>query len=69
MINDPLPRLDLATEMREQLLPHCRLCQGDVSIDPDGRHRVACIDAGDLSQVNRLMEGSRAVLAVRIYAV
>ena len=65
MKNDPLPRLDLATEVREKLLPHCRLHQGEVWIDPNGRHRVACIDAGNLGQVNRLMRGNRSMLAIQ----
>ena len=65
MKNDPLPRLDLAAEVREKLLPHCRLRQGEVWTDPIGRHRVACIDAADPDQVNRLMRGNRSVLAIQ----
>jgi site-specific DNA-methyltransferase (adenine-specific) len=65
MKNDPLPRLDLATEVREKLLPRCRLQHGEIWIDPDGRHRVACVDAGDLAEINRLMAGNRSTLAIQ----
>jgi len=65
MKNNPLPRLDLATDVREELLPHCRLQRGEVWLDPSGRHRVACSDAADPREVGRLMAGSRAVLGIQ----
>jgi site-specific DNA-methyltransferase (adenine-specific) len=65
MKNDPLPRLDLAADLREKLLPHCRLRRGEIWTDPHGRHRVACIDAADPDHVHCLMGGSRSVLAIQ----
>jgi site-specific DNA-methyltransferase (adenine-specific) len=65
MKNDPLPRLDQSTEMREKLLPHCRLRPGGVWIDPIGRHRVACVDATNPEQVDRLMAGDLSMLAIQ----
>ncbi len=64
MKNNPLPRLDSDTDVRERLLPHCRLLEGDVWQDATGRHRVACVDAADSDEIARLMQGARAELAV-----
>jgi len=64
MKNAPLPSLDKHPEIRERLLPHCRLSRGQVWVDPTGRHRVACIDAANASEVERLFGGDRATLAV-----
>ena len=64
MKNNPLPRLDEDSQVRQRLLPHCRLRPGQVWIDPAGRHRVACADATDDVQISKLMENRRAVLAI-----
>lgn len=42
MKNNPLPRLDDNAELRERLLPFCRLQPGEIWDDPDGRHRIGC---------------------------
>ena len=65
MKNNPLPRIDLSSEVREQLLPFCRLPAGEIWDDPEGLHRVACIDAADEAAVSRLMAGRLAVLAIQ----
>jgi site-specific DNA-methyltransferase (adenine-specific) len=62
--NNPLPRLDDSPELREQLLPYCRLKPGEIWTDPQGRHRVGCLDAADGPAVQRLMEGERSTLAI-----
>jgi len=64
MKNNPLPRLDSSPEVRDRVLPYCRLQPGDIWYDPCGRHRVACIDASDGEQVGRLVDASRPVLAI-----
>ena len=66
MKNNPLPRLDEGdSEIRKRLLPHCRLKPGEVWEDPNGKHRVACLDAGDSRQLATLMHSGRARLAVQ----
>jgi site-specific DNA-methyltransferase (adenine-specific) len=50
---------------RERLLPFCRLGPGEMWQDPDGRHRVACIDATDSPAVSRLVEATSPTLAVQ----
>lgn len=64
MKNLPLPRLDTNEEIREQLLPYCRLKFGDVWIDPESGHKVACIDATSKEQVSMMMGKEKAKLAV-----
>lgn len=64
MKNNPLPRLDEDSPIREQLLPHCRLRLGEIWSDPEGRHRVACADATNPSQIAALMKGDKATLAI-----
>jgi site-specific DNA-methyltransferase (adenine-specific) len=64
MKNNPLPRLDASEELRQKLLPFCRLQPGEVWIDPEGRHKVACVDATDANAVLNLMGGEKADLAI-----
>lgn len=64
MHNNPLPRLDSSPEIRERLLPHCRLQPGDVWVDNIRGHRVGCLDAADSRAVRNLMTGEFAQLAV-----
>lgn len=65
MKNNPLPRLDTDQEWRERLLPFCRLGPGEMWQDPDGRHRVACLDATDAPAVSRLVEHTSPTLAIQ----
>lgn len=64
MKNNPLPRLDEDPQLRESLLPHCRLSLGEVWEDPQGLHRVACADATDPEQIQNLVQDDRAALAI-----
>ncbi|HXI25118.1 MAG TPA: site-specific DNA-methyltransferase [Pyrinomonadaceae bacterium] len=62
MKNSPLPRLDTSPEVREKLLPYCRLKRGDIWTD--GKHKVGCLDASDRDAISALMEQELAVVAV-----
>ncbi len=64
MIKNPLPRLDQAVELRERLLPFCRLKPGEIWYDPVADHRVACADATDSELMTRLCAGASPTLAV-----
>lgn len=64
MKNNPLPRLDEDSETRQALVPHCRLMPGEVWEDPQGKHRIACLDATNESQVAKLMSNKSATLAI-----
>ena len=64
MKNLPLPRIDANDALRRYLLRYCRLSKGEVWQDPKGMHRVGCLDAADCGQVEQLMGGDKANLAV-----
>jgi site-specific DNA-methyltransferase (adenine-specific) len=65
MKNNPLLRLDRESDLRERLLTYCRLERGQVWDDPEGRHRVGCLDAGSAEDTALLMGTSRASLAIQ----
>ena len=65
MRNNPLPRLDSSPEVRERLLPYCRLRPGEIWADDSRGHRVGCLDAADEEAVRRLVDGEQAQLAVQ----
>jgi site-specific DNA-methyltransferase (adenine-specific) len=64
MKNNPLPRLDTDLELREKLLPHCRLEYGEMWQDSKSGHRVGCLDASSSEAVQKLMGDQKANLAV-----
>ncbi|MBV9126142.1 MAG: site-specific DNA-methyltransferase [Planctomycetes bacterium] len=65
MINNPLPRLDVDSPVRAGLLSYCRLRPGEIWTDPQGRHRVGCLDAADAGQVADLLGAEKAQLAIQ----
>ncbi|MCY2994529.1 MAG: site-specific DNA-methyltransferase [Planctomycetota bacterium] len=64
MKNNPLPRLDNNRELRNQLLPFCRLKHGDIWHDPECRHRIACRDAADTTEIVDLVGRESPTLAI-----
>ncbi len=64
MKNNPLPRLDTNPEIRDRLLPHCRLQYGEVWTDPVSGHKVGCMDAASSEHIDLLMGDHRAQLAI-----
>ncbi len=65
MKNLPLPRLDKNARLHEYLLRYCRLGIGDIWHDREGKHKVGCLDAARLTDVQRLMDDRHATLAVQ----
>jgi len=59
-----LPRLDRVPELRQRLLPLCRLRHGEVWEDPVQGHRVGVLDATSACDVKDLVGKARATLAV-----
>ncbi len=64
MKNNPLPRLDTDENLRNELLPHCRLKPGEIWEDPINGHKVGCLDATNSLDIKRLMGGEYAKLAI-----
>ena len=65
MKNNPLPRLDTSPDYPDRLLPFCRLRPGDTWRDPEGKHRIGCLDAADAEAVAALVIDSHPVLAIQ----
>lgn len=65
MKNKPLPRLDTSPDICEALRPFCRLKPGEIWEDPQAGHRVGCLDASSREQLQYLMGGQKAVLAIQ----
>lgn len=64
MKNNPLPRLDDTPKIRERLLPFCRLAAGEIWQDPKGKHRIGCCDATQKKEIDFLLGGQVASLAI-----
>ncbi len=64
MKNSPISRLDQHPKLRAHLLRYCRLQPGEIWLDPSGHHRVGCLDAASRTDVNKLMDGATATLAI-----
>jgi site-specific DNA-methyltransferase (adenine-specific) len=64
MKNNPLPRLDTDETLRQKILPFCRLNRGEIWLDPLSGHKVGCLDAGQLAEVQQLLAGQPAQLAI-----
>ncbi len=64
MINLPIPRLDKNPDLRHCLLKYSRLKEGEIWDDPLGKHRIGCFDAASQTDIEVLMAGKKAVLAI-----
>ena len=59
-----LKRLDTDSELRDFLIPYCRLNQGEIWEDGIGGHRVGALDATNQDDIDRLMGGEKTGLIV-----
>jgi len=64
MENFPLPRIDSDPHLHDLLLPYCRIRPGEIWTDKIKNHKVGCIDSADESEIYKIMEGEKALLAV-----
>ena len=65
MKNFSLPRIDKDKVLHKRLLKYCRLKPGEIWIDPDGKHKVGCLDVADTDSVIALMGKKKAKLAIQ----
>ncbi len=65
MNNFSIPRLDRNPELYASLLKYCRIREGEVWDDPEGKHRVGCLDAAELGAVQDFMQEEKASLAIQ----
>ena len=64
MVNFPLPRIDSDPELHKLLIKHCTFKFGDIWEDPEGNHRIGCLDASNNNSVLALLNGEKSSLAV-----
>jgi site-specific DNA-methyltransferase (adenine-specific) len=65
MLKHPLPRLDKDLELRNLLLPYCRLNYGEIWKDEKSGHKIICGDCTNFSIVEKLFENKKAKLAIQ----
>ncbi|MFQ5850478.1 MAG: DNA-methyltransferase [Candidatus Binatia bacterium] len=59
-----LKRLDLCGELRERLLPFCRLKYGEIWEDPVYGHRVGVLDAAKMEDVKKMVGDEKTKLVI-----
>ncbi|NOX18915.1 MAG: site-specific DNA-methyltransferase, partial [Chlorobi bacterium] len=64
MIKNPLPRIDKDEELRGALRKYCRIKEGEIWRDPEGKHSVGCFDCVDEKKVSELIGNEKPTLAV-----
>ena len=64
MVNFPLPRIDSDSFLHSLLLKYCNFTEGDIWEDPEGKHRIGCMDASDEKAVANLLNKNKSSLAV-----
>jgi site-specific DNA-methyltransferase (adenine-specific) len=65
MSAEPFGRLDTASEIRERILPFCRLKHGEIWEDTLRGHKVGVLDATRQSDVIELFGDEKATLAIQ----
>lgn len=63
--SEPVPRLDTNNELRNALLPYCRLKTGEVWVDSVLGHKVGCLDASNEDHISYLMGKEKTTLAIQ----
>jgi site-specific DNA-methyltransferase (adenine-specific) len=62
--SERLRRIDFFSELREKLLPFCRLKYGEIWEDSLSGHRVGVLDATKLEDVKKIMGDEKAKLVI-----
>jgi len=65
MKNFPLPRIDKDPILKKYLENYCRLKFGETWDDPEGMHKIACLDSSDQNSIYNLVDGRGIQLAVQ----
>ena len=64
MLKHPLARLDRDEDLRQSLLPFCRLKPGEIWSDSVNGHRIGCLDAAEAKDMQKLCGRRKASLAI-----
>jgi site-specific DNA-methyltransferase (adenine-specific) len=65
MLTEPFKRLDKESELRERLLPYCRLKHGEIWNDSQSGHKVGVLDATQTEDVHSIFGTEKSVLAIQ----
>jgi site-specific DNA-methyltransferase (adenine-specific) len=65
MLNHPLPRIDRDEKLRKMLLPYCRFKKGTVWIDSKSKHKIACIDVSNKTDIKKIFGKTKVKLSVQ----
>ncbi|HEY9188511.1 MAG TPA: site-specific DNA-methyltransferase [Ignavibacteria bacterium] len=65
MPKEIIPRIDLDNELKNKLLPFCRLKYGEIWEDKISGHKVGCLDISKIEDVKKIMAGKKAVLSLQ----
>ena len=65
MSQEKLTRIDGDEDLREALLPYCRLSFGEVWVDEVKGHRVGCLDATNEEHIKQLLGDNKPSLAIQ----
>lgn len=61
---EKLSRLDVDEKLRKKVLPHCRLKEGEMWEDPEGKHKLGVLDATSLNDTKKLFGKKKAQLVI-----
>ncbi len=64
MVNFPLPRIDTDPKLQELLLKYCSIKKGEIWKDPEGKHKIACLDVSDEKATINFLNEEKASLAI-----
>ena len=63
-MKESIPRLDSNNELKQQIIPFCRLKKGEIWEDPEKGHRVGVLDACNREDIAKIMGSDRADLVI-----
>jgi DNA modification methylase len=61
---EKLTRLDIDKELRNKILPYCRLKKGEIWKDPKGKHKVGVLDSTSIADTEKLFGKEKAQLVI-----
>lgn len=61
---EKLTRLDIDDDLRNKILPYCRLKKGEIWDDPKGQHKVGVLNATNLADAQKLFGKEKAQLVI-----
>jgi site-specific DNA-methyltransferase (adenine-specific) len=65
MPKETISRIDLDVELKNKILPHCRLKPGEIWTDPINGHKVGCLDISNPRDISKIMGNEKAVLSIQ----